>query len=264
MVGGCLLKNMIAMFAADRVGWRMADPERGTWRKGPTEVRKGEGEKKFPFARSSTSFLHPSVRPCTTKRQRKKATRQQDNMADPVVADNVQKLFSRPLSDFEAFMPPKVNANQYLLDGQLVDWEGPTQAVESCVCVTNPETGVAERVNLGSIHRIDSETALRLLDGAYNAYDLGRGQWPRSSVGNVCIPPFLPSFLPSFLSTSFQLPSFIHSFILQFIHSAIHSLIRSLTNNDAEDSSHKELFDTNGGGERGRGAPSDVGDRKEP
>ena len=105
-------------------------------------------------------------------------------MADVQVAEKVATMFARPLSEFEAFLPPTVNANRYLLNGELIEWEGPKEVVKSCVCVTNPETGAVERASLGSIHRIDSVTALRLLDSAFDAYDLGRGQWPRSSVGN--------------------------------------------------------------------------------
>ncbi|MDD0973739.1 NADP-dependent glyceraldehyde-3-phosphate dehydrogenase [Pseudomonas fontis] len=68
----------------------------------------------------------------------------------------------------------------YLVDGQLVRWDGPLATVRSPVWL---KTDSAEQqVILGSAPLLDADTALTALDAAVRAYDKGRGAWPNMRV----------------------------------------------------------------------------------
>ena len=90
----------------------------------------------------------------------------------------VEKLQS--LKAAELPIPEPIDGSCYILSGKLIRWEGNILDVESCVC-TN-EGGEQKRVKLGTIHQIDKATALKLVDSAYDAFDLGRGAWPCTTV----------------------------------------------------------------------------------
>ena len=64
----------------------------------------------------------------------------------------------------------------YLVDGQLRQWQGPLATVRSPVWIK--EGDGHSQVVLGSAPLLDAETALTALDAAVNAYDKGRGVWP--------------------------------------------------------------------------------------
>jgi len=69
---------------------------------------------------------------------------------------------------------------QYLCDGVIAEWDGPTQEVLSPICVATGAT-VRQKV-LGSYPLLTETEALDALDAACRAYDHGRGQWPTMSV----------------------------------------------------------------------------------
>jgi len=74
-----------------------------------------------------------------------------------------------------------LNQNEYLLNGNLLEWSGPVQEVLSPVCLETPKGLV--RATIGSFPLMDETDALAALDAAVHAYDHGRGRWPTMSVG---------------------------------------------------------------------------------
>jgi glyceraldehyde-3-phosphate dehydrogenase (NADP+) len=106
-------------------------------------------------------------------------------MADHQVIDKVQNIFPRSLEDVpeNARFPqldPKL-LSSYVFEGQLIEWTGAKQKIQSVVCLPNKE-GKPQRVVLGEIHLIDEVTAMKLLDSSVKAYDHGRGHWPTATV----------------------------------------------------------------------------------
>lgn len=69
---------------------------------------------------------------------------------------------------------------QWLVNGELKTWNGPTLDIYSAIYVKNGDK--TEPVRLGSTPRLDGEASLLALDAAYKAYNLGRGEWPTASV----------------------------------------------------------------------------------
>ncbi len=70
---------------------------------------------------------------------------------------------------------------EYLLNGDLLHWNGPMQAVLSPVCLETPDGLV--RASIGSFPLMGENDAVAALDAAVQAYDHGRGRWPTLSVG---------------------------------------------------------------------------------
>jgi glyceraldehyde-3-phosphate dehydrogenase (NADP+) len=73
-----------------------------------------------------------------------------------------------------------VEQREYLLDGQLRQWDGPVQEVRSPVCVES-EAGCAPVV-IGHYPRLTPAESLEALEAAVRAYDFGGGAWPTMSV----------------------------------------------------------------------------------
>jgi len=69
---------------------------------------------------------------------------------------------------------------QYLCDGALEEWTGPSQDVLSPICETIDNT-VRQKI-IGSYPLLTEEKALEALDAACRAYDQGKGSWPTMSV----------------------------------------------------------------------------------
>jgi glyceraldehyde-3-phosphate dehydrogenase (NADP+) len=78
------------------------------------------------------------------------------------------------------YMVPQIHQKTYLLNGELVRWEGPVTEVFSPVCVVT-EHG-PERKLLGSIPNTSGKQAMEALDAAVAAYNDGLGEWPTMSV----------------------------------------------------------------------------------
>ncbi len=73
-----------------------------------------------------------------------------------------------------------VNQTEYLIDGELRQWDGPMHEVTSPVCVET-EAG-CRRVVIGCHPRLTGKESLEALAAASKAYDHGRGEWPTRSV----------------------------------------------------------------------------------
>ena len=81
----------------------------------------------------------------------------------------------------EAFRPgPAIEQRDYLVNGQLRQWEGPLAQVVSPVSLRT-DAGL-ESVVLGSTPLMDADTAMSALDAAVGAYDRGQGVWPTMRV----------------------------------------------------------------------------------
>lgn len=64
----------------------------------------------------------------------------------------------------------------YLVDGELRQWDGPVQDVYSPIFIRR-ETGLVPKY-LGSYPLLDRETTMQVLQSSVAAYDHGRGRWP--------------------------------------------------------------------------------------
>ncbi|RRB06869.1 NADP-dependent glyceraldehyde-3-phosphate dehydrogenase [Larkinella rosea] len=81
----------------------------------------------------------------------------------------------------EEFRIEALHQREYLVDGEIRVWDGPTQEVLSPVYVQTP-TGLVRKV-IGSYPLpMDDNEALDALNAAVRAFDNGRGEWPTMSV----------------------------------------------------------------------------------
>jgi glyceraldehyde-3-phosphate dehydrogenase (NADP+) len=78
-------------------------------------------------------------------------------------------------------LPGPIHQVEYLVGGELRQWQGPMQEVLSPVCLDGP-SGV-QPASLGSYPLLNAEVAMEALRAAVKAYDSGRGHWPTMSVG---------------------------------------------------------------------------------
>jgi len=70
--------------------------------------------------------------------------------------------------------------DEYLINGELRRWDGPTEEAFSPVCVRT-SSGQARR-SIGRFPLLSPNEALEALDAAVAAYNNGRGRWPTTSV----------------------------------------------------------------------------------
>lgn len=78
---------------------------------------------------------------------------------------------------------PTVRQREYLINGQMRQWEGPSTDVFSPVMLKQPD-GSLERPVIGSYPVTTDSEALEALDAAVAAYDNGRGEWPTMSLAD--------------------------------------------------------------------------------
>ena len=76
--------------------------------------------------------------------------------------------------DFQITEP--IRQTEYLSNGELRYWDGPSQEVLSPVCIRS-ETGLSRKL-IGTYPLLSEETVLEALDSAVKAYDNGKGLWP--------------------------------------------------------------------------------------
>lgn len=75
---------------------------------------------------------------------------------------------------------PREYERNYLIDGEIRAWEGPTAEVSSPICLRSG--GGITRMTIGQAPSMDDETVMRAVDAAVRAWDCGRGPWPTMSV----------------------------------------------------------------------------------
>ncbi len=79
-------------------------------------------------------------------------------------------------------LPDNLEQREYLIDGELVIWQGELNPVLSPV-FTKKEGTLTQKV-IGSTPLLTSKEALSALDAAVKAYDHGHGKWPMMPVQN--------------------------------------------------------------------------------
>lgn len=77
---------------------------------------------------------------------------------------------------------PELNQREYLINGEMRPWDGPTAEVVSPIFVRT-DAGLVRKV-VGSFPVTTEKEALEALDAAVQAYDNGRGEWPTMSVAD--------------------------------------------------------------------------------
>ncbi|KQS92886.1 NADP-dependent glyceraldehyde-3-phosphate dehydrogenase [Chryseobacterium sp. Leaf394] len=80
----------------------------------------------------------------------------------------------------EEFKIEEIHQREYLLNGELVPWNGETTEIYSPVCIRT-ENGLQRKL-LGSIPNIGVKEAMEVLDASVKAYDHGFGEWPTMTV----------------------------------------------------------------------------------
>jgi glyceraldehyde-3-phosphate dehydrogenase (NADP+) len=96
--------------------------------------------------------------------------------------NNFKSLFKSEIEIPEEYKVPIIHQREYLLNGELVPWNGDVQEIYSPVCIRT-EKGL-ERKLLGSVPSIGPAEALEVLEACVKAYDNGLGEWPTMSVEN--------------------------------------------------------------------------------
>jgi glyceraldehyde-3-phosphate dehydrogenase (NADP+) len=82
----------------------------------------------------------------------------------------------------EQFRLPEIHQREYLLDGELLQWNGPVTEVWSPVCIPG-ENGLQRKL-IGTYPQTTEKEALAALHAALAAYNNGRGEWPAMGVDN--------------------------------------------------------------------------------
>ncbi|MNK25531.1 NADP-dependent glyceraldehyde-3-phosphate dehydrogenase [compost metagenome] len=80
----------------------------------------------------------------------------------------------------EEYKVPEIHQRVYLLNGDLVEWNGDVTEIYSPICI--PTENGLERKLLGSIPNISPQDAMDVLEASVKAYDNGLGEWPTMSV----------------------------------------------------------------------------------
>jgi glyceraldehyde-3-phosphate dehydrogenase (NADP+) len=97
------------------------------------------------------------------------------------LADKIQSIFPEENSvpaEFQLKAP--IQQKEYLIDGELRCWDGPTQESFSSIYLKT-SAGLVPKL-IGSFPLLTEKEALEALDAAVSAYDHGRGPWPTMSV----------------------------------------------------------------------------------
>ncbi|GAB3995754.1 NADP-dependent glyceraldehyde-3-phosphate dehydrogenase [Spirosoma daeguense] len=82
----------------------------------------------------------------------------------------------------EAYRIEPVHQREYLINGELRTWNGPSVDVLSPVCFQT-ENGLERKV-VGSYPVTTEKEAMDALEAAIKAYDNGRGEWPTMSIAD--------------------------------------------------------------------------------
>jgi len=98
-------------------------------------------------------------------------------------SERVAQLFTSVEIPEAAVLPAEfLGGLDYLVDGKVTRWSGPSEPVLSPICRTRDGDGVTMRIPLGPTALLTREIALDALAAAQKAYDRGRGRWPTMRV----------------------------------------------------------------------------------
>ena len=82
------------------------------------------------------------------------------------------------IQQFEA--PQPVSWNKYLIDGEMLTWQGEMEQVYSPMGPVDKEGNTTKQF-LGEAPTLNEEAGLKALSAAKKAYSNGRGFWPTAS-----------------------------------------------------------------------------------
>jgi glyceraldehyde-3-phosphate dehydrogenase (NADP+) len=99
-----------------------------------------------------------------------------------IMTTDLSQLFPAA-ADIPAEYQPEgpIIQREYLINGELVQWDGDLAPVKSPIFLRQPD-GTLQQAILGSTPLLNADAALQALDSAVNAYDLGQGAWPTMTV----------------------------------------------------------------------------------
>jgi len=97
------------------------------------------------------------------------------------VTTAIDNLFSNEGLIPEQYSVQEIHQREYLLNGQLVSWNGPVTEIVSPVYVAASD-GTLKRKLLGTIPHTTQKESMESLNAAVAAYDNGQGEWPTMSV----------------------------------------------------------------------------------
>ncbi|KAA3438263.1 NADP-dependent glyceraldehyde-3-phosphate dehydrogenase [Rufibacter hautae] len=100
----------------------------------------------------------------------------------PVTADLLRSIFVTEAEvPVEFALPQDVHQKEYLSNGFMKAWNGPSHEVYSPVALAQPDGSYARKL-IGTYPVCTEKEALEALDAAVAAYDNGRGAWPTMGV----------------------------------------------------------------------------------
>lgn len=100
----------------------------------------------------------------------------------PTLKNQLVASFPTATSDIPEFarLSGPLNQREYLVNGQLKPWDGPTHQVVSAIGYANGDQ--FEPIEVGSYPVLGEPEAVEALEAAVKAFDNGRGQWPTMSI----------------------------------------------------------------------------------
>ena len=94
--------------------------------------------------------------------------------------EQIKKIFPKKFElDESVNLPFPINQSEYLINGELLKWDGPKEEVFSPVYMQDEES-VGNKI--GSYPLMDKETSLKALNAAKDAYNNGQGKWPLMTI----------------------------------------------------------------------------------
>lgn len=92
---------------------------------------------------------------------------------------------------------PDGTGRRLLLDGKVVEWDGPVSPTLSAVCLRDASGGLAQ-AGLGPSAQAGSAAGTAAVESAARAWAGGRGEWPRATVAErvACVEAFVARALP--------------------------------------------------------------------
>ena len=95
--------------------------------------------------------------------------------------NSLTKIFPEESSIPEQYkIPSYLEQREYLINGELLLWKGDLSPVMSPVFIKNGDA--LKQSVIGSTPLLTADEALKALDSAVKAHDLGKGVWPMMSV----------------------------------------------------------------------------------
>src|SRR4051794_40679517 len=99
-------------------------------------------------------------------------------MPDNILTDQINNIFNASDSIPQQHQVPEIHQREYLLNGELVKWDGPVTEIHSPIFTKGGE----HRKLLGTIPQTSAVESKQALHAAVTAYNNGRGKWPLMKV----------------------------------------------------------------------------------